>query len=194
MRRLPGEYDDRAQAQSAAGGDVAVNMLIAPLRSMIFGDKAFYVRESAADDPRRVLGQGIWVFAQDKDGHIEQTVYLFKQPRRWMGVADDPDMLLSLLPGDVLPLDSCTLLWSKSATGFEAARKPQQHCRPGPKAAGALVDQSLALRGDKLEITAQQVGTDGQLRAGTASLYRFERHGSSADADDKLKAAQQSLE
>jgi len=190
-RKLPGQYDNRAQAQLDPS-DVAVDLLISPLQSTLFGDKAFYVRESVADDPRRVLGQRMWMFAQDKDGKILQLVYLFKDPQRWLELTDEPDLLLSLLPADMLPLASCSLIWSKSESGYEAVNKSAS-CQPGKKADGALIEQSMALHGDELTITAQQTDADGRLQAnaGAPSTYRFERRGAVPDPEEQARKAMQ---
>jgi hypothetical protein len=189
MRRLPGEYANHSHPQAnVAAPEVGVDLLIAPMRSTVFGDNSFYVRESVADDPRRVLGQRIWLFALNKDGQILQVIYLFKEPQRWLEAVDNPELLLALIPGDLSALSSCTLIWTKTGTEFDGSTKSKS-CEPGKKAEGSLVEQAMVLNGDELDITERQTGADGRLLASpdAAALYRFERHGGPAEADSPRK-------
>lgn len=193
--RLAGRYDNAAQARSDAQAGVAdphsaLDLLIAPARAALIGPATFYVRQTAADDPRRVLSQRIWVLgrtkelAKDKDKkihpeYIEQHIYVFKEPQRWANVADEPELLQSLEPEDLRQLSGCELLWSKDDSGFEAHRKSQS-CDPGSHSQGLLLEQRIELRDNQLAVVDQQVGPDGLLALSGSQedpFYRFVRRG-----------------
>jgi hypothetical protein len=182
VKKLPGQYDNLAQAQSDPGGEhAAVALLIRPSNSMTVGKIVLFVRETAADDPRRVLAQHIWTFAMDKKARLVQTIYLFKEPQRWLHAADDPYLLESMLPEDLLPLSGCELIWSKSGEDFKAATKPDS-CKASAGAEGLLIEQSAELHGSELVLNEQLSGPGGSLSGGgeTASSYRFERRAGQA--------------
>jgi CpeT/CpcT family (DUF1001) len=182
VKKLPGQYDNLAQAQSDPGGEhAAVALLIRPSNSMTVGKIVLFVRETAADDPRRVLAQHIWTFAMDKKARLVQTIYLFKEPQRWLHAADDPYLLESMLPEDLLPLSGCELIWTKSGTDFTAATKPDS-CKASAGAEGLLIEQSAELHGSELVLNEQLSGPGGSLSGGgaSASSYRFERRAGQA--------------
>ena len=57
---LPGSYDNLAQSRASAGHP-ALRLVIAPVQAALVGEHVFYVQEMAADDPRRVLSQRLYV-------------------------------------------------------------------------------------------------------------------------------------
>jgi len=72
--RLPGRYDNvaqaRAEARSGSGVTLpAIDLLIMPANAALIGKATFYVRETAAGDPQRVLSQYIWVFGRAIEVH-----------------------------------------------------------------------------------------------------------------------------
>src|ERR1019366_3608897 len=173
-------------AASATGGALRQRRA----RAALIGPATFYVRQTAADDPRRVLSQRIWVLgrtkelAKDKDKkihpeYIEQHIYVFKEPQRWANVADEPELLQSLEPEDLRQLSGCELLWSKDDFGFEAHRKSQS-CDPGSHSQGLLLEQRIELRENQLAVVNQRVGPDGLLALSGSQedpFYRFVRRG-----------------
>jgi len=187
QKMLPGHYDNEAQISSdartgVAGAHAPVDLLILPANAALIGKATYYVRESAPDDPRRVLSQRIWVFGRAVDVHtkkpyIEQRIYLFKEPQRWLDVVDDPELLQSLLPADIQQLAGCELIWSKNGDDFEAHRQSQS-CRPSSRSAGLLVEQRFELHENRLAMIQQQVGRDGLLELSgneVEPFYLFDR-------------------
>ena len=177
IKSLPGQYDNRAQAASDSSGEhAAVALLIEPVNALTVGKIVMFVRETAANDPRRVLAQHIWTFDLDKQQHLVQTIYLFKEPQRWLHAADDPYLLQSLLAEDLAPLSGCNLVWSKSDLGFQASTKAAE-CRGSAGAEGLLIEQSAEVRGTDLLLNEQLSGPGGVLPGSTdsTSWYRFER-------------------
>jgi hypothetical protein len=179
LRALPGDYDNITQTEQESGKQhAAVVLSIKPLQADTVGKLVLLVRETAADDRRRVLEQRIWTLEHTKDHLFVQRVYLFKEPQRWVNAGDDPLLMQSLLPDDLLPLTGCELLWTKTDTGYMASTRPHA-CRPGPSSEGQLIELSAELRGDDLIVSEQQAGTGGRLPAeiDPAMAYRFQRRG-----------------
>ena len=189
QKRLPGRYDNAAQARSDTQAGVrepheSLNLLIAPANAALVGKIAYYVRETASDDPRRVLSQRIWVLGHAEDLHtkvqlVEQHIYLFKEPQRWVHVGDDPELLQSLLPEDLQQLPGCELIWFRRDEVYEAHRKVE-NCSPAAKSEGLLLEQRIELRENQLSMVEQEVGPDGLLPLSGAQedpFYRFVRRG-----------------
>jgi hypothetical protein len=180
LKTLPGDYDNLAQAESAGDAmqHAAVVLSIKPVEETTVGKLVMFVHETAANDPHRVLAQRIWTLERDKQNHIVQKVFLFKEPRRWMNAADDPLVLRSLLAEDLQQLSGCELLWTKTPNGFSAAVRPEG-CRPASLAEGVLVQTSASLQGDDLTMNEVQAGHGGRLPtdATPVSLYHFQRRG-----------------
>jgi hypothetical protein len=172
MSKLPGQYDNLAQAKSDASGEhAAVALLIRPVNALAVGKIVLFARETAADDPRRVLSQHIWTFQLDNKHRLVQTVYLFKEPQRWVHAVDDPYVIQSVLPNDLAALAGCELIWSKSDSGFQASTKAET-CSASTGAEGLLIERSAELRGSDLLINQQLSGPGG---ADATSSYRFQR-------------------
>jgi hypothetical protein len=177
VKALPGQYDNRAQAASDQRGEhAAVALLIQPVNAMTVGKIVMFVRETAANDPRRVLAQHVWTFDLDKKQHLVQNIFVFKEPVRWLHAADDPYLMQSLLPDDLSVLAGCSLTWSKTDFGFQASTKAAE-CKGSAGAEGLLIEQSAELRGTDLLLNEQLSGPGGVLAgsADSASWYRFER-------------------
>ena len=202
--RLPGRYDNVAQARAEvrSGSGVtlpAIDLLILPANAALIGKATFYVRETAAGDPQRVLSQYIWVFGRaievhqkgekeakpgDKDGHekaehLEQHIYLFKEPHRWLLVGQQPEMLESLLPSDLDRMTGCELLWTTKESGFVAERRSTT-CSPALKSEGQQLEQKIELKDNNLAVLEQQITADGLVDAPASASdpeYRFVRRG-----------------
>jgi len=177
IKALPGQYDNRTQASSDERGEhAAVALLIQPVDAITVGKIVMFVRETAANDPRRILAQHIWTFDLDKKQQLVQSIYLFKEPQRWVHAVDDPYVMQSLLPDDLTLLSGCNLTWSKSDFGFQASTKAAE-CKGSAGAEGLLIEQSAELRGTDLLLNEQLSGPGGVLAgsADSASWYRFER-------------------
>jgi CpeT/CpcT family (DUF1001) len=169
-----------------AAGSSAVTLSIQPITAQVLGDAVYFVRETPADNANLVLAQGIWTLAlggsgdrsdAHESGHdksdsgpaIVQHRFLFKDPRRWVGAADNPDLLLSILPQDLQALPGCDLVWHRTSTGFEAGSEPQS-CQPGSGAQGLWIEQHAQLQGKQLSLLERRTGADGALDTGGPPL------------------------
>src|SRR5580658_7336841 len=71
LRVLPGDYDNLTQVENEGEGQhTSILLSIKPLDLQTLGKLVMFVRETVADDPRRVLVQRIWIIEHDKDNHI----------------------------------------------------------------------------------------------------------------------------
>jgi hypothetical protein len=195
IKVMPGSYDNLAQVRGEGGADAAapaaagaaqtapgatahlpLRLLIMHLQAPVLGRDVLYVRESSATDARRIVAQRLWSLVQDQKGEVVQITYLFKEPVRWQRAADEPSLLQSLVPDDLLALVGCPLVWSKTDSTFEA-NTVKAACQPGAEAEGSLVEQHAMLSADQLTLTEQQAGGSGRVAtsADPASVYRFER-------------------
>jgi hypothetical protein len=205
--RLPGRYDNagqvRADARSGSAQPVPpLDLLIVSANAAFIGNTVYYVRETASDDSRRVLSQYIWVFGRTiethnkaahagksehggddpgSSGHLEQHVYRFKEPQRWINVGEQSEMLQSMLPDDLQRLTGCELLWTRTDTGFTAERRSNSSCEPQARFEGQLIEQKIELRDTHLSLLEQLISADGLADAPADSAdpyYRFVRRGS----------------
>ena len=204
--RLPGRYDNASQVRSdartsATAPQPPIDLLITPANAAFIGKTAYYVRATPSGNPRRVLSQYIWVFGRTVEAHgkaahsgreehggseapgklprLEQHIYLFKEPQRWIHVGEQPELLESMLPDDLQRLTGCELLWTRTDSGFTAERK-SGNCDPQAKTEGQLIEQKIELRDTHLSLLEQQITPDGLFDAPAGSsdpYYRFVRRG-----------------
>ena len=192
QRELPGTYTSSATG-SGPQASSAVTLSIQPISAQLIGDAVYFVRETPSDNPRLVLAQGIWTLAlqgpqrrrgaggaggqggqggahadADRAERIIEHRFLFKDPRRWVGAADNPDLLLSMLPEDLRALSGCDLIWQRTPMGFET--NTVHSCDPGSSAQGQWFDQHAQLVGARLTLTQRLTDADGVLDSGEPPL------------------------
>jgi hypothetical protein len=130
--QLPGDYRNTHQ-----------QLTILPLAAPMVGDEIFYVRETMADDSRRVISERIWSLDVVAGARILAVAYALDDPERWRGGADSPELFRSLLMRDLRSLPGCELEWQKSPLGFTA------------RGNSASCPQSWRLEGDELSFSDQ---------------------------------------
>jgi hypothetical protein len=191
--KLPGTYDNSAQvaqdqARGATSPHLALVLRVAPAHALVISDTVYYVRESIAGDPRRVLSQRIWKLTADtKRQRIVQSMYVFKDPRRWMQAAEQPELLVSLTPDDLEQLQGCDLVWAET-DGLLRAVAAADDCRPAALKEGMLLEQRVVIHGDELALGEAEVGADGKVAApalfdSDVDFYRFVRRASTPSAE-----------
>jgi hypothetical protein len=180
LRELPGDYDNLTQTEGEADAQhaTAIVLSVKPLNVQQLGKLVMFARETVADDPRRVLSQRIWIIEHDKQNHIVQKVYGFREPQRWIHAGDDPLLMQSLLPDDLTALAGCDLNWVRTDTGF-LGDILQHSCRPSSSLEGQLIETRAELRGDELLMTELQAGAGGRLPSEptAGSSLHFQRRG-----------------
>lgn len=138
--QLPGEYRNPHQ-------QLTILRLAAPM----VGDEVFYVRETMADDSRRVISERVWSLDVAAGARILAVAYALDDPERWRGGAENPELFRSLLTRDLRSLPGCELEWQKVPSGFSAS------------GTSAFCPQSWRLEGDELSFSnqADAAGTIG---------------------------------
>ena len=181
---LPGTYDNLAQSRKEPEHS-ALRLVIAEVRAPLVGDHVFYVQEMAADDPRRVLSQRLYVVNTVPDSEFSAMTQLdFTEPSRWRNGHENLDLFRGLLMQDLRLRTGCDLLWKPAEEeGFNATNNPQQ-CRTNSRDTGETlkVDQRMELDSDGLAIFDQRRDAAGTVVSGDEAdpYYRFSRRAGSS--------------
>lgn len=182
LQMLPGHYDNTAQVQSelaqrAQTPHEAVVLDIVPIEAIMIGDNVFYVQESIAGDPNRVLGQKLVSLGVVKKDIVE-TDYVLSEPLRWRNGHANPDIFKGLMIQDVRVTKGCSLLWKREGDKLVGANNPKTcHARAGG-AGGIAAIQVRAELGPTEYATAEQVyDKSGKLTQGRQDepFYRFRK-------------------
>ena len=108
----------------------------------MLGDNVFYVQESIAGDPNRVLGQKIVMFGVVK-GKIVQTDFALNEPHRWRNGQNNPDLFKGIMTQDVRSIKGCSLRWKRAESGnFEGDQRGQDVPQPCRRRAASLRSSS----------------------------------------------------
>jgi hypothetical protein len=107
------------------------------------GEEIFYVRETMADDSRRVISERVWSLDVAAGARILAVAYALDDPERWRGGTESPELFRSLLMRDLRALPGCELEWQKGPGGFSA------------RGTSAFCPQSWRLEGDELSFSEQ---------------------------------------
>jgi hypothetical protein len=179
---FPGHYDNTAQVEADIAHGVqppheALVLDVVPIEAIMIGENVFYVQESVAGDPKRVLGQKVVMFGVVKK-EIVQTDYTLNEPYRWRNGQLNPDLFKALMVQDVHSNKGCSLRWKRSEGHFVAANEPKT-CHSRAAGAGGIAQiQSRAELGP-LEYATAQLAFDkpGHLAQGRTDepFYRFRK-------------------
>ena len=189
VQMFPGHYDNSAQVQADIAKGVqppheALALDIVPIEAVMIGENVFYVQESIAGDPKRVLGQKIVMFGVVKK-KIIQTDFALAEPHRWRNGQFNPDLFKAIMTQDVRSTKGCSLRWKRGESGnFEGANDPKTcHSRAGG-AGGIAVIESRAELGP-IEYATAELAFDrpGHLALGRQDepFYRFRKQSRDAD-------------
>ena len=111
--------------------------MIVPVQAPLVGDHVFYVQEMAADDPRRVLAQRLYVVKACRSREQAVLTQLdFNEPARWRDGHLRRDLFRSLLMQDLRA--ACRLrpaVERKATTGLQAPGGTHSSQAPGVPAA-----------------------------------------------------------
>lgn len=179
---FPGHYDNTAQVEADLAHGVqppheALALDIVPIEAIMLGDHVFYLQESIAGDPKRVLGQKVVMFGVVKK-EVVQTDYSLAEPHRWRNGQLNPDLFKGLMTQDVHSIKGCSLRWKRSEGHLVGANDPKTcHGRAG--GAGAIAQiQSRAELGP-VEYATAEIAFDkpGHLAEGRTDepFYRFRK-------------------
>jgi hypothetical protein len=129
VQMFPGHYDNTAQVQAegaraASTPHEAVVLDIVPIESIMVGENVFYVQESVAGEPNRVLGQKIVMFGVVKKD-VVQTEYALIEPHRWRDGHLNPDLFKGLMVQDLRTNKGCSLRWKPEGGKLVGANDPR---------------------------------------------------------------------
>ena len=204
-RWLPGTYDNTRQVTSDQSKGLhpahdAVELNVVAVDSIAVGRSAFYMQETAADDPMRVFSQRVITFSVTKKG-IVQTVNTLVDPLRWRNGYREPDIFEGMTPRDFKPATGCEITWAreekpvdpkaKKLSKEEAAKEAEharyigvddsKHCEMTSHAVMGLVNMELRgeLTANEIDLAEIQYDSDGKLIQGSTAdpFYRFRREG-----------------
>lgn len=102
-------------------GNAQQSLLVINVFAPMMTGKILYVRETAADDERRVFSERVWVLDVSSTNHVFATVYAFEEPEHWRGAADNPELFRPMLQRDLRPIPGCELVWERTPHGFSAS-------------------------------------------------------------------------
>lgn len=202
---LPGTYDNTLQAKEDVQKGIrpahdAVELAVVPLDSVSIGRNSFYLQETAADDPRRVLSQQVVTFKATPIGIVESLSDLV-EPLRWRDGQHESDIFMGMTPKDLKPINGCELSWTREGEPHKGDKKPSKEaapktfekirfigtndpkkCEQTSRVVGGLVN--VELRGEltmnELSLAELQYDSNGQVVSGTKDepFYRFRKTGS----------------
>lgn len=204
-RWLPGTYDNSQQVRSDLAQGIrpahdAVELDVVVVDSIAVGRSAFYLQESAADDPLRVFSQRVITFSIGPKGDIVQTVNTLVDPLRWRNGQREPDIFESMTPRDFKPATGCEITWKreekdadkdKKLSKEEALRAAEhatfigtndfKHCEMTSSAVMGLVNMGLRGRisANEIDLAELQYDQEDKLIPGSVAdpYYRFRRLG-----------------
>jgi CpeT/CpcT family (DUF1001) len=188
---LPGHYDNTAQVQADIARGVrppheALALDIVPIQAIMIGENVFYVQESIADDPKRVLGQKLVMFGVVKK-EIVQTDFALAEPHRWRNGQYNPDLFKGIMTQDVRSTKGCSLRWKRAEEGSDkfVAENDPKTCHS--RAAGSGVMTQIQARAElgPIEYSTAETAYDkaGHLAAGRQDepFYRFRKQSHEAE-------------
>jgi hypothetical protein len=181
-RWLPGTYNNNSQheADVHAGKTPheALALTIVPIDSPIMGLHTYYLQESAADDPLRIMLQEVLTFEVNDRGLIHESVATLVDPRRWRDGPSNPELLTALVTEDLVPQNGCDLFWKRAPDGFIGMNDPARCHLPLHTAEMAASTQLVAeLKSTELDLSEQSYDSNGALLQGRHDdpLYRFHK-------------------
>jgi hypothetical protein len=188
IQMLPGHYDNTAQAQADEAHGVqppheALALDIVPIDAIMIGDNVFYVQESVAGDPKRVLGQKVIVFGVIKK-QVVQTDFALTEPHRWRNGQLNPDLFKGMMTQDVRSSKGCSLRWKRSEGRFVGANEPKTcHGRAGGSGGMAQIESKAELGPEEYATAELAYDKPGHVALGRQDepFYRFRKQSKDND-------------
>jgi len=187
IQMFPGHWDNTAQVQAEAAKGLpqheAIVLDIVPIDAIMLGDHVFYVQESIAGDPRRVLGQKVVMFGVVKK-KIVQTDFALNEPNRWRNGQNNPDLFKGIMTADVRSIKGCSLSWKRTEAGDFEGTNEAKTCHNRIAGAGvAAIDLKAQLSPTEYATAEQAVDKSGHPISKPQGdlFYRFRRQSRDVD-------------
>lgn len=137
-----GIYDSVALADRTAGDG---HMLIVErVSSPMISWHVFYVEERDAEG--KVVAEQLvsLELASDKRSIVQQS-FSFKDPQRWHGGLERPDIFKSIITDDLLMANGCEVFWLRDAAGY-AGHSQAGLCRLRSRATGLSMQVDIVTK------------------------------------------------
>ena len=187
VQMYPGHWDNTAQVQSEIARGVppheAIVLDIVPIEAVMIGQNVFYVQESIAGDPKRVLGQKVVMFGVVKK-KIIQTDFALAEPHRWRNGQNNPDLFKSIMTTDVRSIKGCSLNWKRAESGDFQGKNESKTCHNRARGANgvAAIELRAELGPTDYATSEQALDRTGHSPAAQGdTYYRFRRQSRDAD-------------
>jgi hypothetical protein len=187
VQMFPGHWDNTAQVQEETAKGVrpreALVLDIVPIEAIMLGSNVFYVQESVAGDPNRVLGQKVVMFGVVK-GKIVQTDFALNEPHRWRNGQNNPDLFKGIMTQDVRSIKGCSLRWKRAESGNFEGTNEAKTCHNRVVGIGVAAIELKAELGPTEYATSEQAVDKAGHPTGTQQAdpyYRFRRLSRDAD-------------
>jgi CpeT/CpcT family (DUF1001) len=184
---FPGHWDNSAQVQEETARGVrpheALVLDIVPIEAIMLGSNVFYVQESIAGDPNRVLGQKVVMFGVVK-GKIVQTDFALNEPHRWRNGQNNPDLFKGIMTQDVHSIKGCSLRWKRAESGNFEGSNEAKTCHNRVVGVGVAAIELKAELGPTEYATSEQAVDKAGNPIGAQPAdpyYRFRRLSRDAD-------------
>lgn len=182
MEWFPGSYDNVEQAQSDAQlqrePHTAVELNIARVYAPWIGERVFYVQESAAGDPRRILSQRLVAFEVVKGRGVVESFWSLAEPLRWRDAHRNVDLFKGMMPQDFAPISGCEIVWTLKEGQLRGRNDPAR-CHVVARSGEGAVQLELRaeLTRDSLALADQSRDAAGRLVQGNSAepFYRFRK-------------------
>jgi CpeT/CpcT family (DUF1001) len=149
---LAGIYDSAPQADGTAGDGhlLVVERVSSPMISW----HVFYVEERDAGGTVVAEQLVSLELASDKRSIVQQS-FSFKDPQRWRGGLERPDIFKSIGADDLLMASGCEVFWLRDATGY-AGQSQAGQCRLRSRATGFSMQVDIKTKISAAEYTYGQ--------------------------------------
>lgn len=148
-----GVYDTAppTDGKLADGHVLAVERVSSPMISW----HVFYVEERNALNIPIAVQLVAFDLAPDKKSIVARS-FSFKEPRRWEGALEHPDIFKAIISDDLIPATGCEIFWTRQKDGYAGKTSPGT-CRLRSRETGlsmnvnivAKLTQSIYVYGDR---------------------------------------------
>ena len=125
---LAGKFDNQAQALAQPTWFVRLHLWHRPLPIAISGNIALFAEQASIASENPPYRQRILELQPIASGEIRVQYWAFKEPQRFQGAGEDPDVLSGLTMEDLETLPGCTLTAKLQQNRFSAQPREGDRC------------------------------------------------------------------
>ncbi|MGF1512679.1 MAG: chromophore lyase CpcT/CpeT [Elainellaceae cyanobacterium] len=125
---LAGEFINKDQALEQPSWFVHLRLWHRPLPQRLRGNLAIFAEQANVLKLEQAYRQRV-LMLQDTDTGLQGQYFGFKQPSKFLGAGQSPEMLSSIAEGDLIHLPGCVVEITKDGQRFRAEMRPGDRCR-----------------------------------------------------------------